>query len=118
MLSAAAAVIATQTPAYADGTSYSTDGHASAVFQSYGEHFTVHDLSADGHSGVGVIEYASDSGGWIVLDVLWNTNGYSGSAVSKNYSLPEGLYVRYHACIGEKSTNSAWNCGGWVYDHA
>ena len=110
-------VFALQSPAAADGYNYSVGGGAEAVFHSYGEHFYVYDLTADGHAGVGIVEYMGDTN-WIVLDVVWARGG-SGTYQEKNYTLPEGLRVRYHACIGDYNTGSVWACNPtWTEDRA
>lgn len=85
------------------------------AFDSYGEHFTVIDSAADGHSAVGVFETWTGSS-WRVYDVVW-ASGYN-TQTNRNYSLPERLSVRYHACVGERGSNVVLYCGGWYYDVA
>jgi hypothetical protein len=116
-----AGALAASTPASADGAvcSHNDGCAAEATFQSYGEHFTVHDYAPDGHSAVGLLEYWNGSTNspysWV-----WNSNGYSGSPVTVNYSIPEGRKVRYEACIGDSDagTGTITDCSDWRYDTA
>ncbi|SDT44680.1 hypothetical protein SAMN04489812_5895 [Microlunatus soli] len=59
-IAAAAALTMTTTPAQADGGADTAGKNAGTVwFQSYGEHFTVNDWTADGKGVRGVIEVFS-----------------------------------------------------------
>src|SRR5512147_2761831 len=114
---AVSAGLGTAGQASADGSVCASTCAAAVNFQSYGEHFTVHDYAADGHSAVGLLEYWS-GGAWHAYPYVWNTNGLSGNPVTVNYSIAEGTPVAYLACLGESGTGSIFDCGAWHYDTA
>jgi hypothetical protein len=88
---------------------------ANVEFRSHGEVFTVHDYAKDGHSTVGLLDWYAD-GSWHRLDTLWNSKGFNASPVVRNYSIPEGVKIRYAACLGESPTGKIFDCSGWHRD--
>ncbi|MEV5479213.1 hypothetical protein ACFV2L_14165 [Streptomyces sp. NPDC059687] len=102
-------------PASASGTVATAGGEAAVNFESYGEHFTVHDYKADGRATAGYM-WALLNGSWHQYPEVVNRNGYAGSAVTVNYSIPEGTQVAYQACLGTSGTGQ--ECTDFHYDTA
>ncbi|MEW2513709.1 hypothetical protein [Streptomyces sp. NPDC046870] len=114
---ATAATLITAGPALASGSVCATTCASEVNFTSDGEYFTVHDYASDGKSAVGDLQYYYN-GSWHDEGWVWNSNGYSGSPVTKNYSIGEGVEVAYIACFGHASTGEIFDCGDWHYDTA
>lgn len=122
---AAAALSMTMTPAHADGGADTAGKNAGTVwFQSYGEHFTVNDWTADGHGVLGVIEVFTrnpETGyrEWMELDTVFNGNGLHGAAEHRNYDLNENQPVRYMVClVDSKNDSTPERCSDWEGDLA
>jgi len=110
-------------PANATGGVYTTNGHGSVWFDSYGEHFTVNDWSADGDGVRGYLqELRRGPGGqdnYYPEKTLSNTNGLDGAATHSNRDIPEGRAVRYRVCLIDSAHDtSPHHCSGWKYDEA
>jgi len=86
-------------------------------FQSYGEHFTVHDYKADGIATAGYL-WALLNGSWHRYAEVVDRNGYAGSPVTVNYSIPEGTQVAYQACLGASDSPGGQSCTDFHYDTA
>jgi hypothetical protein len=108
--------VAGAVPAMAD-SSMSTLGNAgSANFTSYGEHLTIYDDKADGHSVV-VLNVRQDL--CCAEFEGWNHNGAK-SFYDYNLDMPEGDWIDYYVCLGEYASRTIlWNtCGGHIRDYA
>jgi hypothetical protein len=83
-----------------DGTAYATpvggDFPAKAHFQAYGEIFSISDLKADGHSGIGVLSYGSAASTYY----YWNHSG-AGTTITKDLEIAEGTPLRIWSCTGD-----------------
>lgn len=115
VVAVAAGVLVNAPMASASGAACNPGCSAYVEFASYGEHFTLHDYDADGHAVAGYLQ-AWDADGWYGLWYLENHNGYAGPPVVKNVSIPEGMSVRYQACLVH--VGGAYDCSSWRYDTA
>ncbi|WP_405784450.1 hypothetical protein OG512_38885 [Streptomyces sp. NBC_01378] len=83
-----------------DGTAYANpdggDIPAKAHFQAYGEVFTIYDLKADGHSGIGVLSYGSAASTYY----YWDHDG-AGTSIPKNLDIAEGTPLHIWSCTGD-----------------
>lgn len=111
------------TPAHATGGAYTSNGHGSVYFDSYGEHLTVNDWNADGDGVRGYLEELRRGPGgqdhYYKEKTLNNTNGLKGAATHSNRNIPNGTTVRYRACLIDSAHDKTpHHCGGWKYDKA
>lgn len=91
----------------------------SAEFDSYGEHFYVHDYEKDG-DGVVAYLWAWNGSAWYRVTPaggLYNRSGYEAPPVHRNYEIREGASVKYMACA-VFSSGGEYNCSAWYYDNA
>ena len=102
--------------ASASGAACNPGCSAYAEFESYGEHFTLHDYAPDGHAVAGYLQ-AYTASDWYGIWYVENHNGYDGSPVHKDVSIPEGMAVRYQACL-LNSKGETYSCSSWRYDKA
>lgn len=124
-IAALAALTVTATPAHADGGADTTgDNDGTVWFQSYGEHFTVNDWSADGHGVRGRIEVfgrdpETGQRAWLAYDTVYNGNGLDGAAEHRNYSITDSTPVRFDVCLVDGSDDTTGErCSGWEYSLA
>lgn len=96
------------------------DCAGSAEFEAYGEHFYVHDYKRDSHGVVGYL-WMWNNQNWVRLTPaggLYNGNGYAGPPAHMNFSLREGTWVKYEACLQDGSSGQPYQCSGWVEQQA
>ncbi|MEY2242076.1 hypothetical protein AB8A21_03825 [Streptomyces sp. BF23-18] len=84
---------------------YDTTFSSEAKFFSYGEHFRVEDVRADGHSAVGRWRHPGPDDQY---HYCWDADGALNGFADCNYGLPEGTYVYYEACVGEYGDRDVW----------
>jgi hypothetical protein len=104
--------------ASASGAACNPGCTAYAEFDSYGEHFTIHDYSADGHPVVGELDTYESGIGWVIDSYLIDRNGYAGAPRSENLSIAEGTKVRYRACLYKDTSPWDYSCSSWRSDTA
>lgn len=108
------AVSATGT-AYADSTARSVNptGAATVTFQSYGEHFFLHDDRADGRGAVLHLFRYDTTNNY----TYFNHDG-AGTSVDIDLSMAEGTLVSYYVC-SSIGTETIWStCGTEINDTA
>jgi hypothetical protein len=92
----------------------------SAEFDPPGEIFTVHDYNYDYHGVVGYL-WKYSGGSWQRVSPaggLYNGNGAAGAPEERNYSIAEGTYVKYEACLVDGANGTPFRCSGWYYTYA
>lgn len=92
---------------------------AKVRFKSKGEKLIVHDLKADGHSAVALLQewrdgaWRNKNGKYGKHGHFWNSKGFRAGPKVCNLSIPEGRAIRYRACIGER--DNRYPVGGRVF---
>ncbi|MFF4351656.1 hypothetical protein [Streptomyces sp. NPDC001530] len=96
VVGAVAGVLATATSGSAfaeDYTIYSAGADARSKFVAYGDHLYITDMTADGHSAIGIIEVGTQY-------YYWNRDG-KGTTRHVDLDLPENHAMALGAVIGE-----------------
>lgn len=83
-------------------------------FQSYGDHWTVCDMRADGRGAY--LHWRVPSTGRI--GALSDTNGSNNSCMTQNVNIGEGRGVEYVVCLTDAGNVLWWTCSNTRYDTA
>lgn len=83
-------------------------------FQSYGDHWTVCDMHADGRGAF--LEWSVPATGR--YGSVWDANGAHNSCGTQNVDIGEGRTVQFRVCLTNNGAVLWSTCGGWEPDTA
>lgn len=110
-----AALVLVAPSALADSSGVLTVGgidRAKGAFVSYGEHFKVWDLDADGYSA-GMQWTTPSMSGYMYC---WASGNGTFTDCDRTY--PEGTKITWRICRGNAKTAEMADCSGWRVDYA